>query len=201
MSHERIEQFHCDADALFKATSGATPSKGASVDAGALAKQVKSLRSFLFKNQQLRLTDGEREKLFSAVILLRKCAIQLGDVAQTLPLVSDALKMPQNVFTAKHKGRLLKLYNDDAGVVNVNNDADATTNKSTTTTTTTAQLTLLDVDADDCVATVLLNAEPRQMRIQNEELASQLRTFIDETDECEVRLGARQHPKCVRFLG
>jgi hypothetical protein len=185
MSHERIEQFQSDADALFKATSGAAPSKGKSVDANALAKQVKTLRTFLFKNQQLRLTDGEREKLFSAIILLRKCALELGDVGQSLPLVSDALKMPQNVFTAKHKGRLLKLYNDDAGVVNDDNGDGA---PKVAAPTNTRQLTLIDVDADDNVGTVLLNDEPRQMRIQNEELTAQIREFIDQNDsgECEV---------------
>lgn len=185
MSHERIEQFQSDADALFKATSGASASKGKSVDAAALAKQVKTLRTFLFKNQALRLTDSEREKLFSAVILLRKCALELGDVGQSLPLVSDALKMPQNVFTAKHKGRLLKFYNDDAGVVN-DGEGGGGSASAKTKGVNTREVSVIDVDADDNVATVLLSDEPRQMRILNEELSAQIREFIDSGAECEV---------------
>jgi hypothetical protein len=185
MSHERIEQFQSDADALFKATSGASASKGKSADAASLAKQVKTLRTFLFKNQALRLTDSEREKLFSAVILLRKCSLELGDVGQSLPLVSDALKMPQNVFTAKHKGRLLKLYNDDAGVVN-DGDAKELKPSNNNNNNNTRDVSVIDVDADDNVATVLLSDEPRQMRILNEELSAQIREFIDSGAECEV---------------
>ncbi len=182
---ERANQFFSDADELFKASKSMT-------SAAVLAhvqKHVKSLRSFLFKNQATRFSDGDREKLLNAIVLLRKTSAEKDGcgVQHTLPLVSDALKMPVSLFTAKHKDGLLKLYERDAGSVN-EAEAAATRPKATATT----RLPVIDVDVDEQTCTVLLDGEPRTMRLPSADLAAKLASSLDAGDECEADVDVEQ---------
>jgi len=176
--NERVLQFHQDADELFKASKSAA----ASSTLTQLTKQSKALRTFLFKQQAARFTDGERGKLFDAIILLRKVAEAGAGVQHTLPLVSDALKMPASMFTGKMKERLLALFEKDAGAVNAA-DAAATSAPGSAT----ERLTAVDVDADDGTCSVLLDdGEIKHFKVAAPELVVRLQASIDAGDEVLV---------------
>jgi hypothetical protein len=180
--NERVLQFHQDADELVKASKTAT----ASSTLAQLTKQSKALRTFLFKQQAARFTDGERGKLFDAIILLRKVAEAGAGVQHTLPLVSDALKMPASMFTNKMKERLLALFEKDAGAVNAADAAAATSAPGAAANGATERLTAVDVDADDGTCSVLLDdGEVKQFNVAPE-LAERLQASIDAGDEVLV---------------
>lgn len=193
MSSERANQFFTDADGLFKSSK----STASAAVLTALQKQVKSLRSFLFKNQAARFSDGDREKLVNAIVLLRKTAAEKDGcgVQHTLPLVSDALKMPVSLFTAKHKDSLLKLYERDAGAVN---EAEASAARAPTAVSTT-RLVVIDVDVDEQTCTVLLDDEPRPMRLASADMAVKLSSSLDKGDECEADVDV-EHELVVALL-
>lgn len=72
------------------------------------AKLIATLRKFLFRNQEQRLSAASQQALCDACV---KHAAAVGanmDVAQSVGLIEDALAMPFNIFTTAHKKQLLK---------------------------------------------------------------------------------------------
>ncbi|KAI9272021.1 hypothetical protein BY458DRAFT_455693 [Sporodiniella umbellata] len=103
---QRIQQFHDDTKAIPKPPTAKT------------LKQMNTLKKFIFKNQDFRFSDKEKNKLFACIEAYftafdRSEAIE----ASAFPLIEDALKVP--CFTTKQKSQLLKWYDEILGKDNV----------------------------------------------------------------------------------
>lgn len=97
---ERVHQFHETAE---KRLEGAK-----------LASEIATLRRFLFKNQEYRFSEREKQKLFTAVqvhyanpaaLAADKTGVQLIS-----GLIQDCLAMPFSVFSTAHKSAFLKWH-------------------------------------------------------------------------------------------
>lgn len=101
---ERVKQFQLVAEAM------PTGEK--------LKKEISTLRRFLYRNQDYRFTDKDRTRLLMTLSLhnsnseSHKASEGSSDGEESLiyKLLSDALKMPQNVFSSNQKQSLLKIY-------------------------------------------------------------------------------------------
>ncbi|KAK9729766.1 hypothetical protein K7432_000014 [Basidiobolus ranarum] len=96
---DRVKQFHVDAQqvgniALNKAVKG-----------------MNTLRKFIFKNQDYRFSDKEKNKLFGAIESYFHAFDRSETIQETaFPLIEDALKVP--IFTTKQKSTMLKWYEE-----------------------------------------------------------------------------------------
>ncbi|KAI7864995.1 hypothetical protein BDF14DRAFT_1109811 [Spinellus fusiger] len=99
---QRIQQFHDDTKTI------PTPPTARTL------KQLNTLRKFIFKNQDYRFSDKEKNKLFACVEVYFTCfdrsATWTPESASAFPLIEDALKVP--CFTTAQKSRLLKWYEE-----------------------------------------------------------------------------------------
>jgi hypothetical protein len=79
-----------------------------------LAREIGTLRKFLYKNQEYRFTDREKTKLFTAVAAhwSNAAAIEPDKTGQSLisGLIDDCLKMPFTVFSTSQKSTMLKWH-------------------------------------------------------------------------------------------
>ncbi|KAI9031591.1 hypothetical protein CLU79DRAFT_729262 [Phycomyces nitens] len=97
---QRIQQFHDDTKTIPKPPTAKT------------VKQMNTLKKFLFKNQDYRFSDKEKNKLFACIEAYFTCFDRSID-SQSLsafPLIEDALKVP--CFTTKQKMQLLKWHQE-----------------------------------------------------------------------------------------
>jgi hypothetical protein len=67
------------------------------------AKGIATLRKFLYRNQETRLTAAGQQTLCDAVVRYAGAGNE-----DAVPLLEDALAMPFNIFTSGHKKQLLK---------------------------------------------------------------------------------------------
>ncbi|KAI8369335.1 uncharacterized protein BYT42DRAFT_105725 [Radiomyces spectabilis] len=98
---QRIQQFHDDTKAL------SNPPTAKQI------KQMNTLKKFIFKNQDYRFTDKEKNKLFASIEAYFTCFDRTDATAggvSAFPLIEDALKVP--CFTTKQKNLLLKWYEE-----------------------------------------------------------------------------------------
>jgi hypothetical protein len=70
------------------------------------AKLIATLRKFLFRNQEQRLSAASQQALCDACV--RHAAAAGADATSSTGLLEDALAMPFNIFTTGHKKQLLK---------------------------------------------------------------------------------------------
>lgn len=80
-----------------------------------LAREVATLRRFLFRNQGHRFTQREQAKLMAAIGAhhanpAAHAAVAAGGEPLAYGLIDDALKMPFTVFSTGDKLRLLKWF-------------------------------------------------------------------------------------------
>ncbi|KAI8367941.1 hypothetical protein EDC96DRAFT_505836 [Choanephora cucurbitarum] len=97
---QRIQQFHDDTKAIPKPPTAKT------------VKQMNTLKKFIFKNQDYRFSDKEKNKLFACIEAYFTVFDRSGltDTMSAFPLIEDALKVP--CFTTKQKSQLLKWYDE-----------------------------------------------------------------------------------------
>ena len=88
---DRCAQFH-------EAATGSGKSKGA-------AKEIATLRKFLFRNQTQRFSDKASARLIDTIAIYAHQEDGEG-------LLDDALKMPFTVFSTKQKSKMLKWMED-----------------------------------------------------------------------------------------
>ncbi|KAF7723671.1 hypothetical protein EC973_001762 [Apophysomyces ossiformis] len=98
---QRVQQFHDDTKNIPKPPTAKT------------VKQMNTLRKFIFKNQDYRFSDKEKNKLFACIevyfTVFDRTASEASNVS-AFPLIEDALKVP--CFTTKQKSQLLKWYDE-----------------------------------------------------------------------------------------
>ncbi|CAD2215665.1 hypothetical protein AGDE_02919 [Angomonas deanei] len=75
-------------------------------------REIKKLKSYLFKNQDCRFSKSAQTYLFMAVMgHYNKCPAPDGPCGgEVASLLDDALKMPFNVFSSSHKSKFLSSY-------------------------------------------------------------------------------------------
>ncbi|CEG79986.1 hypothetical protein RMATCC62417_14386 [Rhizopus microsporus] len=97
---QRIQQFHDDTKNIPKPPTAKT------------VKQMNTLKKFIFKNQDYRFSDKEKNKLFACIETYFTVFDRSGltDQVSSFPLIEDALKVP--CFTTKQKSQLLKWYDE-----------------------------------------------------------------------------------------
>ncbi|KAG1051442.1 hypothetical protein G6F43_006343 [Rhizopus delemar] len=97
---QRIQQFHDDTKNIPKPPTAKT------------LKQMNTLKKFIFKNQDFRFSDKEKNKLFACIEAYFTVFDRSGLTEQvsSFPLIEDALKVP--CFTTKQKSQLLKWYDE-----------------------------------------------------------------------------------------
>ncbi|KAI9472035.1 MAG: hypothetical protein EXX96DRAFT_582676 [Benjaminiella poitrasii] len=97
---QRIQQFHDDTKTIPKPPTAKT------------VKQMNTLKKFIFKNQDYRFSDKEKNKLFACIEAYFTVFDRSGltEKVSAFPLIEDALKVP--CFTAKQKNQLLKWYDE-----------------------------------------------------------------------------------------
>ncbi|OBZ88032.1 hypothetical protein A0J61_03917 [Choanephora cucurbitarum] len=97
---QRIQQFHDDTKTIPKPPTAKT------------VKQMNALKKFIFKNQDYRFSDKEKNKLFACIEAYFTVFDRSGltDTMSAFPLIEDALKVP--CFTTKQKSQLLKWYDE-----------------------------------------------------------------------------------------
>ncbi|KAL9551792.1 hypothetical protein MBANPS3_004091 [Mucor bainieri] len=97
---QRIQQFHDDTKTIPKPPTAKT------------VKQMNTLKKFIFKNQDYRFSDKEKNKLFACIEAYFTVFDRSGltDKVSSFPLIEDSLKVP--CFTTKQKGQLLKWYDE-----------------------------------------------------------------------------------------
>lgn len=100
---QRCQQFH-------EAALGTGKSKGP-------AKEMSTLRKFLHKNQDQRLTDKARARLFDTIQVYSSQRDNEALKESQEGLLEDALKMPFTVFTTKQKKTMLKWLEEFRGDV------------------------------------------------------------------------------------
>ncbi|KAI8881143.1 hypothetical protein K501DRAFT_253752 [Backusella circina FSU 941] len=97
---QRIQQFHDDTKSIPKPPTSKT------------LKQMNTLKKFIFKNQDYRFSDKEKNKLFACIeayfTVFDRSGLTL--TVSAFPLIEDALKVP--CFTTKQKSQLLKWYEE-----------------------------------------------------------------------------------------
>ncbi|CAO3658859.1 unnamed protein product [Rhizopus stolonifer] len=102
---QRIQQFHHDTKAIPKPPTAKT------------LKQMNTLKKFIFKNQDFRFSDKEKNKLFACIEAYFTVFDRSELTEQSaFPLIEDALKVP--CFTTKQKSQLLKWYDEILGKEN-----------------------------------------------------------------------------------
>ena len=87
---DRCAQFH-------EAATGTGKSKGA-------AKEMATLRRFLYKNQSQRFSDKAAARLFDTISIYANDKKEEG----AEELLEDALKMPFTVFSTRQKSKMMK---------------------------------------------------------------------------------------------
>ncbi|CAO3642706.1 unnamed protein product [Mucor hiemalis] len=97
---QRIQQFHNDTKTIPKPPTTKT------------LKQMNTLKKFIFKNQDYRFSDKEKNKLFACIEAYFTVFDRSGltDKVSSFPLIEDALKVP--CFTTKQKSQMLKWYEE-----------------------------------------------------------------------------------------
>ncbi|KAI8642412.1 hypothetical protein BD408DRAFT_451688 [Parasitella parasitica] len=97
---QRIQQFHDDTKGISKPPTAKT------------VKQMNTLKKFIFKNQDYRFSDKEKNKLFACIEAYFTVFDRSGltDRVSAFPLIEDSLKVP--CFTTKQKNQLLKWYDE-----------------------------------------------------------------------------------------
>lgn len=97
---QRIQQFHDDTKTIPKPPTAKT------------VKQMNTLKKFIFKNQDYRFSDKEKNKLFACIEAYFTVFDRSGltDKVSSFPLIEDALKVP--CFTTKQKSQMLKWYEE-----------------------------------------------------------------------------------------
>ncbi|KAG2213564.1 hypothetical protein INT46_002270 [Mucor plumbeus] len=97
---QRIQQFHDDTKTIPKPPTAKT------------VKQMNTLKKFIFKNQDYRFSDKEKNKLFACIEAYFTVFDRSGltDKVSAFPLIEDSLKVP--CFTTKQKSQLLKWYEE-----------------------------------------------------------------------------------------
>ncbi|EPB82004.1 hypothetical protein HMPREF1544_11283 [Mucor circinelloides 1006PhL] len=97
---QRIQQFHDDTKTIPKPPTAKT------------VKQMNTLKKFIFKNQDYRFSDKEKNKLFACIEAYFTAFDRSGltDKVSAFPLIEDSLKVP--CFTTKQKSQLLKWYDE-----------------------------------------------------------------------------------------
>ncbi|KAF1798626.1 hypothetical protein V8B55DRAFT_1523903 [Mucor lusitanicus] len=97
---QRIQQFHDDTKTIPKPPTAKT------------VKQMNTLKKFIFKNQDYRFSDKEKNKLFACIEAYFTVFDRSGltDKVSSFPLIEDSLKVP--CFTTKQKSQLLKWYDE-----------------------------------------------------------------------------------------
>ncbi|KAI7906822.1 uncharacterized protein BX663DRAFT_497705 [Cokeromyces recurvatus] len=97
---QRIQQFHDDTKAIPNPPTAKT------------VKQMNTLKKFIYKNQDYRFSDKEKNKLFACIETYFTVFDRSGltDKISAFPLIEDALKVP--CFTTKQKNQLLKWYDE-----------------------------------------------------------------------------------------
>ncbi|KAI9303139.1 hypothetical protein BJ944DRAFT_241715 [Cunninghamella echinulata] len=99
---QRIQKFHDDTKTIANPPTAKT------------VKQMLTLKKFIFKNQDYRFTDKEKNKLFACIEAYFSAFDRTTTTAENsisaFPLIEDALKVP--CFTTKQKSQLLKWYDE-----------------------------------------------------------------------------------------
>ncbi|SAL95853.1 hypothetical protein [Absidia glauca] len=97
---QRIQKFHDDS----KTVTNPPTAKH--------MKQMQTLKKFIFKNQDYRFSDKEKNKLFACIETYFSLfdRTQGVETVSAFPLIEDALKVP--CFTTKQKTQLLKWYEE-----------------------------------------------------------------------------------------
>ena len=136
---DRCIQFH-------EAAMGTGKSKGT-------AKEIATLRKFLYKNQTQRFTDKATSRLFDSIQIYCTTGNDAKNpnsssnktVSPSLEdregLLEDALKMPFTVFSTKQKKTMLKWIEEVRGERSKKDGSQQDTTKSTT-----IQLSVMDLD-------------------------------------------------------
>jgi hypothetical protein len=146
------------------------------------AKGVATLRKFLYRNQETRLTAAGQQALCDAVVKYASAGNE-----DAIPLLEDALAMTFNVFTTAHKKQLLKHLDRLRG------EADGDLKSSGTKIGTKARRKCLVLDVSkDCVVEVLLNQDGDTTSISRERIeleegsAETLKKAFDDGEDVEV---------------
>ncbi|KAI8082875.1 uncharacterized protein BX664DRAFT_284637 [Halteromyces radiatus] len=99
---QRIQKFHDDTKAI------PTPPTAKTL------KQMQTLKKFIYKNQDYRFSDKEKNKLFACIesyfSVFDRATSKTDSTVSAFPLIEDALKVP--CFTTKQKSQLLKWYDE-----------------------------------------------------------------------------------------
>ncbi|KAI8335957.1 hypothetical protein BC941DRAFT_495215 [Chlamydoabsidia padenii] len=97
---QRIQKFHDDS----KTVTNPPTAKH--------LKQMQTLKKFIFKNQDYRFSDKEKNKLFACIETYFSVFDRSASMVSVsaFPLIEDALKVP--CFTTKQKSQLLKWYEE-----------------------------------------------------------------------------------------
>ncbi|CAO3632647.1 unnamed protein product [Cunninghamella blakesleeana] len=100
---QRIQKFHNDTKTITTPPSAKT------------IKQMTTLKKFIYKNQDYKFTDKEKNKLFACIEAYfsafdRSTTTTSENTVSAFPLIEDALKVP--CFTTKQKSQLLKWYDE-----------------------------------------------------------------------------------------
>ncbi|KAI8975464.1 hypothetical protein BDF20DRAFT_906765 [Mycotypha africana] len=97
---QRIQQFHDDTKSIPNPPTAKT------------LKQMNTLKKFIYKNQDYRFSDKEKNKLFACIETYFTVFDRSGlaNNVSAFPLIEDALKVP--CFTTKQKNQLLKWYDE-----------------------------------------------------------------------------------------
>ncbi|ORX95761.1 hypothetical protein K493DRAFT_407487 [Basidiobolus meristosporus CBS 931.73] len=96
---ERVKQFHVDAQ------------QAGNIALNKALKGMNTLRKFIYKNQEYRFSDKEKNKLFGAIESYFH-AFDRSDASEetAFPLIEDSLKV--SIFTTKQKSAMLKWYEE-----------------------------------------------------------------------------------------
>ena len=119
-----------------------------------LKKEIATLRKFLLKNQEQRLTDKAQNNLFDAIRTHVAHAKNIHEehpdaITDAYELVKDALSMPFTILTTKHKKVLYKLHNE---LTSLCSDDDPAEQKAQGPT---KDFQVIDIDASDGYLTLL----------------------------------------------
>ncbi|KAG5184540.1 hypothetical protein JKP88DRAFT_194926 [Tribonema minus] len=147
-------------------------------------KEIGTLRNFLQRNQEQRLTDKAQNHLLEAVRVHVTRAKQDGSEAAlsaAFDLVKDALTMPFNIFGSKHKKSLLKWHEDLAGLSAAESDPEAPRPAVKT-------LQVVDVDADGYLTLMCLETGNTSNSVQVAKKSEQYRTIRKALNEHEVHV-------------
>eukprot|EP01098_Paradermamoeba_levis_P016254 TRINITY_DN866_c0_g1_i1.p1 TRINITY_DN866_c0_g1~~TRINITY_DN866_c0_g1_i1.p1 ORF type:complete len:154 (+),score=34.39 TRINITY_DN866_c0_g1_i1:606-1067(+) len=138
----------------------------------------------MFKNQDYKFTENEKNKLFATVQtyygLYNKQANK-DNTTLVVELLDDALKMPFSIFSTKHKKTLLKWHTELSG-------QDPKT-EGTATDATETQCSVIDLSDDGYLTVLLESGETKEgIKVTDQQQLKAIRVGLDNGQDVVVTI-------------